>query len=86
MRVNISLDEPTSITPLVSVLNAYHKKETCHLISGIFISPLVEIYGCRVVVMSFCFLYATAIALPPVAPTVGSLYVILGVLTGKDFR
>ena len=55
------------------------------LISGVSISPLVDIYGFRVV-MSFGFLYATAIALSAVAPTVGSLYFIFRMLTGKHLR
>ena len=53
------------------------------LFPGGFISPFIDIYGCRPVAMTFALLYAVATTLSAFAPTIGSLYFIYSALTGK---
>ncbi|KAK2138233.1 hypothetical protein LSH36_3501g00008, partial [Paralvinella palmiformis] len=51
-------------------------------LAGGFISPFIDIYGCRPVAMTFALLYAVATTLSAFAPTIGSLYFIYSALTG----
>ncbi|KAK2150220.1 hypothetical protein LSH36_418g02090 [Paralvinella palmiformis] len=52
-------------------------------LAGGFISPFIDIYGCRPVAMTFALLYAVATTLSAFAPTIGSLYFIYSALTEK---
>ena len=70
-------------THISTVLYVISNNSYRRLFPGIFISPLIDMCGCRAVAMTMAFVYATATALSALAPTIGSLYFIYSFLTGN---